>query len=149
MNRPVRKRSPRAHVLLVEDSLGDIRLMEEAVKEGAFTSKMHVARDGEQAMAFLHHEGKYAGSPRPNFILLDLNLPRKSGRDVLIEIKSEELLCRIPVLVLSTSANPEDIANAYALHANCYLQKPDNLEDLCEMCRTIEGFWLGAAVLAG
>ena len=144
------KRSPtvRAQVLLVEDNPGDIRL-KEAVKEGAFNSKMHVARDGEQAMAFLRQEGKYAASPRPDLILLDLNLPRKSGREVLTEIKLEQWLCRIPVIILSTSTNPEDIARAYDLHANCYLQKPGSLEELLELCRSIECFWMGPAVLSG
>jgi chemotaxis family two-component system response regulator Rcp1 len=145
------KNSPsvKTQVLLVEDNPGDIRLMEEAVKEGALTSKMHVARDGEQAMAFLHHEGKFAGSPRPDFILLDLNLPRKSGREVLAEIKLEKGLCHIPVMILSTSTNPEDISRAYDLHATCYLQKPGSLEELLELCRSIECFWLSSALLAG
>jgi CheY-like chemotaxis protein len=137
------------NVLLVEDNPGDVRLMQEAVKEGAFTSHMHVARDGEQAMAFLHQEGKYAGSPRPDLILLDLNLPRKSGREVLAEIKREQDLRHIPVMILSTSTNPEDVARAYELHANCYLQKPGSLEGLLDLCRSIECFWLGPAVLAG
>jgi len=137
------------NVLLVEDNPGDIRLMEEAVKEGAFTSNMHVARDGEQAMDFLHQQGRFAASPRPDLILLDLNLPRKSGREVLTEIKNERGLRQIPVVVLSTSANPEDISGAYDLHANCYLQKPGDLEGLLELCRSIECFWVRSALLAG
>lgn len=139
----------KANVLLVEDNPGDIRLMEEAVREGALTSQMHIARDCEQAMAFLHHEGAYARSPRPHLILLDLNLPRKSGREVLTEIKQEARLRQIRVMILSTSANPEYISRAYDLHANCYMQKPGNLEELLTLCRAIECFWLGAAVLAG
>ncbi len=138
-----------AQLLLVEDNPGDIRLMEEAVREGAMTSKMHVARDGEQAMAFLRQEGRYASSPRPDLILLDLNLPRKSGREVLTEIKREKRLCHIPVMILSTSTNPEDVSSAYDLHANCYLQKPGSLEELLDLCRAIECFWLGSAVMAG
>jgi two-component system, chemotaxis family, response regulator Rcp1 len=136
------------NVLLVEDNAGDIRLMEEAVREGAFTSKMHVTRDGEQAMDFLHQQGRYAGSPRPDLILLDLNLPRKSGREVLAEIKQEQALRQIPVMILSTSANPEDISRAYDLHANCYLQKPGDLEGLLDLCRSIECFWVRSALLA-
>lgn len=142
------KRSEPRHVLLVEDNPGDIRLMEEAVKEGAFTSNMHVTRDGEQAMDFLRHQGSYADSPRPDLILLDLNLPRKSGREVLAEIKREEHLRQIPVMILTTSANPEDISRAYDLHANCYLQKPGDLEGLLELCRSIECFWIRSALLA-
>lgn len=139
----------RPQLLLVEDNAGDIRLMQEAAREGALTSQMHVTRDGEQALAFLRREGKYSGSPRPDLILLDLNLPRKSGREVLEEIKRERALCRIPVMIFSTSTNPEDIERAYDLHANCYVQKPANLDELLDLCRVIENFWLGAALLAG
>jgi CheY-like chemotaxis protein len=135
-------------VLLVEDNPGDIRLVQEAFKEGGFPCKLHVTRDGEQAMAFLHQEPPYADSPRPTLILLDLNLPRKDGREVLSEIKHEEGLRKIPVMVMSTSTRAEDIDKAYDLHANCYIPKPVDVEGLVELGRLIERFWLNAAVLA-
>jgi CheY-like chemotaxis protein len=121
--------------------------MQEAFKEGAFTSRLHVTRDGEQAMAFLHHEAPYENSPRPALILLDLNLPRKDGREVLAAIKQEKCLRKIPVMILSTSTNPEDIHNAYDLHANCYVPKPIGVEGLVELGNVIERFWLGTAIL--
>jgi two-component system, chemotaxis family, response regulator Rcp1 len=135
-------------VLLVEDNPGDIRLVLEAFKEGGFPCKLHVTRDGEQAMAFLHQEAPYLDSPRPTLILLDLNLPRKDGREVLSEIKHEEGLRKIPVMVMSTSTRAEDIDKAYDLHANCYIPKPVDVEGLVELGRLIERFWLTAAVLA-
>jgi CheY-like chemotaxis protein len=145
---PHRFTPDRGQVLLVEDNPGDIRLVEEAFKEGKFPCTLHVARDGEQAMAFLHQEAPYADSPRPTFILLDLNLPRKDGREVLSEIKHEEGLRKIPVMVMSTSTRAEDIDKAYDLHANCYIPKPVDVEGLVELGRLIERFWLTAAVLA-
>jgi two-component system, chemotaxis family, response regulator Rcp1 len=146
---PTRKAASRksAEILLVEDNPGDIRLMQEAFKEGGFASKLNVARDGEQAMAFLRQEGPYGKSARPSLILLDLNLPRKDGREVLAEIKKEKHLRHIPVLVLSTSTSTEDIRRAYDLHANCYIPKPADLETLVELGRVIEDFWLGKALL--
>ena len=113
-----------AEILLVEDNPGDIRLMKEAFKESGFPNRLNVARDGEQAMAYLRQEGAYADSLRPTMILLDLNLPRKNGREVLAEIKKDKNLRRIPVVILSTSTNAEDISRAYDLHANCYISKP-------------------------
>jgi chemotaxis family two-component system response regulator Rcp1 len=135
-------------LLLVEDNAGDIRLVQEAFKEGRFPCTLHVTRDGEQAMAFLHHEDPYGDSPRPTLILLDLNLPRKDGREVLAEIKREEGLRRIPVMVMSTSTRSEDIYKAYDLHANCYIPKPLDVEGIVELGKLIERFWLTAAVLA-
>lgn len=123
-------RSLPAEVLLVEDNPGDIRLMLEAFKEGGLTCRLNITRDGEQAMAYLHQKGVYAESPRPALILLDLNLPRKDGREVLAEIKQENKLCRIPVVILSTSTSHEDVQKAYELHANCYLPKPGDLDSL-------------------
>jgi chemotaxis family two-component system response regulator Rcp1 len=135
-------------ILLVEDSPGDIRLMQEAFKEGELEGHLSIARDGVQAMAFLRQEGEYAHSPRPSIILLDLNLPRNDGREVLAEIKAEKTLRKIPVVILSTSTSPEDIGQAYDLHANCYLQKPADLTTLVALGKLIEGFWLRTAVLA-
>ena len=134
-------------ILLVEDNPGDIRLMQEAFKEGGFSSRLSVTRDGEQAMAFLHHQGPYANSPRPDLILLDLNLPRKDGREVLAELKQEASLRQIPVVVLSTSTSPEDVRTSYDLHANCYIPKPVDLDTLIELGKVIEHFWLGTAIL--
>ncbi|HUA84481.1 MAG TPA: response regulator [Bryobacteraceae bacterium] len=136
-----------AEVLVVEDNPGDIRLLQEAFKEAGINCKLHITRDGEQAMAFLNHEGKYADSPRPSLILLDLNLPRKDGREVLAEIKREEGLMRIPVVVLSTSTSAADIQHAYGLHANCYVPKPADLAALICIGKVIENFWLKAVAL--
>jgi two-component system, chemotaxis family, response regulator Rcp1 len=136
-------------VLLVEDNPGDIRLMQEAFREAGFAGRLHIARDGEEAMAFLRREGPYKKSPRPALILLDLNLPRKDGREVLGEIKRDRLLRQIPVFILSTSTGSDDIAKAYDLHANCYIPKPVDLETLVKMSQQIEQFWLSTAVLPG
>ena len=135
-------------VLLVEDNPGDIRLTQEAFTESEFPGRLHVVRDGEQALAFLHQEGSYQKSPRPTFVLLDLHLPRKSGAEVLAEIKGEKRLRKIPVFVLSTSSRAEDIAQAYDLQANCYIPKPGDVEKLVQVARQIEAFWLGTAALA-
>jgi chemotaxis family two-component system response regulator Rcp1 len=114
-------RCSKLEILLVEDNPGDIRLLQEAFKEGGISSHLNITRDGEQAMAYLRQEGAYSNSPRPAFILLDLNLPRKDGREVLAEIKQDKSLRRIPVVILSTSTNAEDVRRAYDLHANCYV----------------------------
>jgi chemotaxis family two-component system response regulator Rcp1 len=134
-------------ILLVEDSPGDIRLLQEAFKEFEFAHRMSVVRDGEQAMAFLRREGLYADCPRPALILLDLHLPRKNGREVLAEIKGRPHLRQIPVVILSTSTNAEDIRGAYDLHANCYVPKPADLGKLVALGRMIQEFWFTAAVL--
>jgi chemotaxis family two-component system response regulator Rcp1 len=146
---PNRKPIPRksAEILLVEDNAGDIRLIQEAFKECGFSSHLHIARDGEQALAFLHQEGVYSKSPRPAFILLDLNLPRKDGREVLAEIKKEKGLRQIPVVILSTSTSAEDVRHAYDLHANCYVPKPLDVEKLVQLGRSLEDFWLSTAIL--
>ena len=136
-------------ILVVEDNPGDVRLLTEALKEGGVSTRLHITRDGEQALAFLHGEGEFAGSPRPSLILLDLNLPRKHGREVLAEIKCEKSLRGIPVVVLSTSTRTEDVMQAYDLHANCYIPKPDNLESLIDIGRLIERLWLNEALLTG
>ena len=132
-------------ILLVEDNPGDIRLMQEVFRR--LVSRLNIARDGEQALAFLRREGDYKHCPRPALIVLDLNLPRKDGREVLSEIKCEETLKCIPVVILTTSSSDEDIRHAYRLHANCYITKPIDLDRFYEVGRSIEDFWLSTAVL--
>ncbi|MDQ7839300.1 MAG: response regulator [Thermodesulfobacteriota bacterium] len=129
-------------ILLVEDSPGDVRLTREALKESKVRNNLHVAIDGVEAMAFLRREGKYANAPKPDLILLDLNLPKKDGREVLAEIKSDEHLRSIPVVILTTSQAEEDILRTYNLHANCYITKPVNFDRFVEVVRRIENFWL-------
>jgi chemotaxis family two-component system response regulator Rcp1 len=129
-------------ILLVEDNIADVRLAQEAFKEGNVTKTLHVARDGEEALAFLRREGSHANAPRPDLILLDLNLPRKDGREVLREIKGDESLRMIPVIVLTTSQAEEDISHTYDLAANCYVPKPVDFDRFTRVIRTIENFWL-------
>jgi len=129
-------------IVLVEDSPGDVRLTREALKESKVRNNLHVAIDGVEAMAFLRREGKYANVPKPDLILLDLNLPKKDGREVLAEIKSDEHLRSIPVVILTTSQAEEDILRTYNLHANCYITKPVNFDRFVEVLRCIENFWL-------
>ncbi|MGN6564738.1 MAG: response regulator [Thermomicrobiales bacterium] len=134
-------------ILLVEDSPGDVRLTKEALREGKIRNHLSVASDGELALAFLRREGRYADAPRPDVILLDLNLPRKDGREVLTEIKADPQLRRIPVVVLTTSSNEEDIVRAYDLHANCFITKPVNLDQFISVVQSIESFWLTTVTL--
>ncbi len=134
-------------VLLVEDSPGDVRLTQEAFREVNATIKLHVAWDGVEAMAFLRHEGAYADAPRPDLILLDLNMPRMDGREVLAEIKADERLRCIPVLVLTTSKSDDDILTAYRLHASCFITKPVDLAEFFEVVRSIDNFWLSVVKL--
>lgn len=129
-------------VLLVEDNPADVRLTREAMKEGAVENILHVVGDGEEALAFLKRTGAHGQAPRPDLILLDLNLPKKSGREVLAEIKDDTSLRAIPVVVLSTSRAEEDIASSYALHANCFISKPMDLDDFITVVQRIEQFWL-------
>ena len=131
-----------AEVLLVEDNPGDARLTLEALKDGKVLNRVSVVPDGVEAMAFLRRQGPYADVPRPNLILLDLNLPKKDGREVLAEIKADPDLKRIPVVILTTSEAEEDIARTYDLHANCYVTKPVDLDKFLEVVRSIEDFWL-------
>ncbi|MCU7905258.1 MAG: response regulator [Candidatus Thiodiazotropha sp. (ex Epidulcina cf. delphinae)] len=128
-------------ILLVEDNPGDARLAQEGMKEGKILNHLSVVSDGDQAMAFLGREGKYAEAPRPDLILLDLNLPKKDGREVLAEIKNNPELKRIPVVVLTMSKAEEDILRAYDLHANCYISKPLDLEKFLVVVDAIEQFW--------
>jgi CheY-like chemotaxis protein len=129
-------------ILLVEDNPGDVRLAQEAHKESKVRNNMIVVEDGVEAMEFLHHRGKYAKAPRPDLILLDLNLPRKNGREVLAEIKEDDNLKRIPVVVLTVSRDEEDVIKAYNLHANCFITKPLDFEQFIKITKTIEEFWL-------
>ena len=131
-----------AEVLLVEDSPGDVRLTREALKEGKVRNNLSVVNDGVEAMAFLRREGQYADAPRPDIVLLDLNMPRKDGREVLAEMKGDENLKRIPVVVLTTSEAEQDILKTYDLHANCYLTKPVDLEQFISIVKSVEDFWL-------
>ena len=128
-------------ILLVEDNPGDVRLTAEGLREGKIRNNLRVVGDGVEAMAFLRHEGKYADAPRPDLILLDLNLPRKDGREVLAEIKSDDDLRRIPVVVLTTSSAEQDIVRSYDLAANCYVTKPLDFEAFVEVVKSIEEFW--------
>jgi len=129
-------------ILLVEDSPGDIRLTQEAFKEGKLVNRLHVVQDGEAAMAFLRREGAYAQAVRPDLILLDLNLPKKDGREVLAEIKADGALKRIPVVVLTTSRAEQDVLKVYDLHANCYITKPVDLDQFLLVVKAVEEFWL-------
>jgi len=134
-------------ILLVEDNPGDIRLTQEALKENKVRNKLHVVRDGVEAMDFLRRENGYAKAPRPGVILLDLNLPKKSGREVLEEIKQDPDLCTIPVVILTTSAAEADVLRSYELNANCYVTKPVDLDRFVKVIQTIEQFWLSIVKL--
>lgn len=134
-------------ILLVEDNPGDVRLTQEALKDSKIHNTLSVVQDGVEALAFLRREGEYASAPRPDIILLDLNLPRKDGREVLHEIKHDDDLKRIPVVVLTTSANEEDILRSYDLHANCYITKPVDFRQFITIVKTIENFWFSIVKL--
>ena len=124
-----------------------MRLTREALKEGKVYNNLHWAKDGVEALDFLHHQGKHAAAPRPDIILLDLNLPKKDGREVLQEIKADEKLKRIPVVVLTTSQAEEDILRSYNLHANCYVTKPVDLDKFIQVVKSIDRFWLTVVTL--
>jgi two-component system, chemotaxis family, response regulator Rcp1 len=134
-------------ILLVEDNAGDVRLTVEALREGKVRNNLMVARDGVEALAMLRNEGEYASTPRPDLILLDLNLPKKDGREVLAEIKSDAALMVIPVVVLTTSKAEEDIVKTYELRANCYIAKPVDLDQFINVVRSIDEFWLSIVKL--
>jgi chemotaxis family two-component system response regulator Rcp1 len=134
-------------ILMVEDNPGDIRLAVEALKEGKVRNRMHTVGDGEEALAFLRRQGSYAEAPRPDLILLDLNLPKKTGQEVLAEIKEDPDLRRIPVVILTVSEAEADILKTYNLHANCYITKPVDLERFIEVVKSIEDFWLTVVML--
>ena len=134
-------------IFLVEDNKADVRLIQEAFKNSSLSHEMLNVRDGIEAMAFLHREGEYHTAPRPDLILLDLNLPKKDGREVLAEIKTDSKLKRIPVIVLTTSQNEDDIFQSYDLHVNCYITKSRNISQLFKIVKRIEDFWLETVTL--
>jgi CheY-like chemotaxis protein len=134
-------------ILLVEDNPGDADLAKDALERGKVKNNLHVVCDGEEAMAFLLRQGVFETAPRPDLILLDLNLPKKDGREVLAEIKAAPDLKRIPVVVLTTSRAEEDVLRSYNLYANCYLAKPIQLDRFFDMVQSIEDFWLTIVVL--
>lgn len=135
------------HILLVEDNPADVDLTRESLEDGKLFNKLSVVGNGEEALAFLRGEGKYADAERPDLILLDLNLPGMSGKEVLDEIKSDESFKSIPVVILTTSAAEEDIVKSYELHANCYITKPVDLEQFTRVVKSIEDFWLSVVKL--
>jgi chemotaxis family two-component system response regulator Rcp1 len=139
MNRPP---GDPVQILLVEDSPGDIRLTREVLRDARIANELHIVGDGEAAMSFLRRKGEYANARRPDLILLDLNLPRKDGREVLGELKDDAELHRIPVIVLTTSAAEQDILRSYDLQAACYITKPVDLDEFISVVRSIETFWL-------
>ena len=129
-------------ILLVEDNPGDVRLTQEAVRETKVHNNLHVVTNGYDAMAFLHHEGRFAEVPRPDLILLDLNMPGMDGREVLRQVKSDDKLRRIPVVIITSSQAEEDILRAYDLQASCYVTKPVDLDQFVKVVKSIEDFWL-------
>jgi chemotaxis family two-component system response regulator Rcp1 len=134
-------------ILMAEDNPGDVRLTMEALRDAKVLNRMSVAVDGVETMAFLRRQGEYANAPRPDLVLLDLNMPRKDGREVLAEVKGDADLRRIPVLVLTTSTAEKDISESYDLHANCYIAKPVNLDQFLDVVKSIEDFWLATVRL--
>ncbi|MFZ3321385.1 MAG: response regulator [Usitatibacter sp.] len=139
--------SPPVEILLVEDNPGDHRLTKEALHEGKVYNNLHWVQDGVEALDFLKRRGKHEKAPRPDIILLDLNLPKKDGRQVLSEIKQDQSLRAIPVVILTTSAAEEDVLRSYDLHANCYVTKPVDLEKFIVVVQSIDRFWLSVVTL--
>jgi CheY-like chemotaxis protein len=147
MSEPMKMDKAAFEILLVEDSLGDVRLTREAFKDAKVHVNLHVASDGTEAMDFLNQAGKFADVPRPDLILLDLNLPKKDGREVLEEIKESVSLRTIPIVILTTSASEEDVLRSYRLHANCYISKPVDLDGFLKVVKSIDNFWLSIVKL--
>lgn len=139
--------SDHAIILLVEDNEGDIELTLEAFSEAKLKNIIYSVRDGVEAMAFLRQQNEYKDMPRPDLILLDLNMPRKDGREVLQEVKQDPQLSKIPIIILTTSDNEVDILRSYELHANCYIKKPVNFDNFFDVIKKIEGFWLSVVKL--
>jgi chemotaxis family two-component system response regulator Rcp1 len=137
------------HILVAEDSVADAGLIREAMRTSRISNELHVVPDGVEALAYLRRMGQYSGSPRPSMIFLDLNMPRKDGREVLREIKADADLRRIPVIILSSSGAEEDVVGAYDHHANVYIRKPVDFEAFRGIVRQIESFWFSAAELPG
>lgn len=142
---PSRQRTPR--ILLVEDSPADIELTRQALAEAEIETDVTVCSDGEAAARYLHRQGEHADAARPDLIVLDLNLPRKDGRELLVEIKRDADLSLIPVVVLTTSASDEDVLHAYRAHVNCYIRKPVRLQEFIDVVRTIDEYWLSIVTL--
>lgn len=134
-------------ILLVEDNPADVRLTQEAFKDTKILNRIHVVRDGAEALAFLERTGRFANAPRPDLILLDLNLPKKDGREVLAQIKQNSEYKRIPVVILTTSNEEEDIVHTYEHHANCFITKPVELDEFLNVVKNIESFWLSVVQL--
>jgi CheY-like chemotaxis protein len=128
-------------ILLAEDNPGDVALTRRALRESKVHNNLHVVVDGEEAMRFLHRKGEHTNAPRPDLVLLDINMPKKTGLEVLADVKNEEELCTIPVCMLTTSEDDQDILSAYARHANAFVKKPVDLEQFIEVVRKIEDFW--------
>ena len=146
---PCAQESKTVQILIVEDNAADLMIMREALEDTRFSVKVHETRNGEEAMKFLRRIGDYSSAPHPDLILLDLNMPRKNGHEVLEEIKMDRMLMRIPVIVLTTSEAEEDVSRAYREHANCYIRKPVDFHAFCDVMRQIEVFWMEIASLPG
>jgi two-component system, chemotaxis family, response regulator Rcp1 len=134
-------------ILMVEDNPGDVRLTREALKDAKVANVLNVVEDGVAALDYLHRRGNYANAQRPDLILLDLNLPKKNGREVLAELKEDPILKMIPVVILTTSRAEEDVLRAYSLHANCYIMKPVDFTQFASIVQSIEHFWLSVVML--
>ncbi len=140
--------SPRpVQILIVEDNPADARLVREVMRDSKVLNEIHWVPDGVEALDFLYRRGKHAGAPRPNLIFLDLNMPRKDGRAVLAEVKADEVLRRIPVVVMTSSQAEEDVARAYDAHANCYIRKPIDFQQFHQVVKTLENFWFATVEL--
>jgi len=138
---------PTATILIMEDNATDVMIMEEALENHKLRVNLHVARDGVEGLQYLRRMGVHANAPRPDLILLDLNMPRKNGHEVLAEVKSDELLRSIPVVVLTTSKAEDDVARAYGAHVNCYIRKPVDFDRFVDVVRSIEHFWFSVVTL--
>jgi CheY-like chemotaxis protein len=134
-------------ILVVEDNPGDARLIREILNENKLYSSLNIVNDGVEAMAFLNNEGKFSSAPKPELIILDLNLPRKDGREVLAEVKAHEELKHIPIVIMTISQAEEDILKTYKLHANCYITKPIDLTEFIKVIKSIEDFWFSVVKL--
>jgi two-component system, chemotaxis family, response regulator Rcp1 len=139
--------APPVQILIVEDNPADARLVREVMRDSKILNEIHWVPDGVEALAFVRHQGKYADAPRPSLIFLDLNMPRKDGREVLREVKSDPDLRRIPVIVMTSSQTEEDIARAYDHHANCYVRKPIDFDQFHQVIKTLENFWFSTVEL--
>jgi len=147
MNAPAATATRPIIILMVEDNPTDVLIAKEGLLSAKLLNTLHVADDGMYAMDFLHRRGKYTDAPRPDLILLDLNMPRMNGREVLAEIKADENLKNIPVVILTTSKDEEDISKAYGLHANCYISKPVDFDEFTKVVQTIQAFWFCVVTL--